>query len=80
MRKFTSDYIYGVIDTHIIASETKPDINYAFMVHVYDEFGYAVVTFTYGGDKEWWFKLVKGEPLIKLTKYVEESLEIINNQ
>jgi hypothetical protein len=80
MRKFTSDYIYGVIDTYIIASETKPEIDYAFSVYLWQDFDYCIITFTYGDNKEWWFKLVKGEPLVKLTKYVEEALEIINNQ
>lgn len=80
MRKFTKDYIYGVIDSYITECEIKPKKEYSFAVQVYDN--YAAVTFSYDFDledtSEWWFKLVKGEPLIKLQKSVKDSLEIIN--
>lgn len=75
MRKFTSDYIYGVIDSYITTCEIEPKIEYSFLVQVYND--YAAITFTFGDNEEWWFKLVKGEPLIKLNKSVKESLEII---
>lgn len=81
MRKFTSDYIYGVIDTYIVTCEIKPKIDYGFLVQTYDEFGYAVITFTYyisdEEKKDHWFRFVKNEPMVKLLKNVYETLELI---
>jgi len=80
MRKFTSDYIYGVIDTQITNYSVKPESNYAFNVQVFDT--YAYVTFTYPiseeENSEWIFKFIKGEPLVKLCKNVLDTLEVIN--
>jgi hypothetical protein len=80
MRKFTSDYIYGVIDTIITNYSLKPESNYAFHVQVFDT--YAYVTFTYpiseDENSEWIFKFIKGESLVKLCKNVLDTLEVIN--
>ena len=80
MRKFTSDYIYGVIDNQITNSNTKPVSNYGFMVNFLDTYVYVIFTYpiTEEENSEWTFKFIKGESLVKLCKNVEDTLEIIN--